>query len=51
LSGGGQDYLPFADPSVGLINDIRPAREILSDTVEAAERIIGTALPRPGQQF
>jgi hypothetical protein len=36
--------VPFAGQSVGLIHDIRPAREIIIDTVEEAERIIGSVM-------
>lgn len=49
LSGGGEDYVPFAGQSVGLIHDIRPARDIIIDTVEEAERIIGSVLHEPVQ--
>jgi HD-GYP domain-containing protein (c-di-GMP phosphodiesterase class II) len=52
MSGGGEDYVPFAGQSVGLIHDIRPAREIMIDTVEEAERIIGSVvMPQPVQHF
>jgi enoyl-[acyl-carrier protein] reductase II len=51
LSGGGEDYVPFAGQSVGLIHNIRPAREIMIDTVEDAERIIGSVMPQSVQHF
>jgi enoyl-[acyl-carrier protein] reductase II len=47
LSGGGEDYVPFAGQSVGLIHDIRPARDIMIDTIEDAERIISSVMPEP----
>jgi hypothetical protein len=49
LSGGGEDYVPFAGQSVGLIHDIRPAGDIIRDTIEEAERIIGSVMPEPVQ--
>jgi enoyl-[acyl-carrier protein] reductase II len=51
LSGGGEDYVPFAGQSVGLIHDIRPARDIIRDSIEAAERIIRGVMPEYVQQF
>jgi enoyl-[acyl-carrier protein] reductase II len=45
LPGGGEDYVPFAGQSVGLIHDIRSARDIISDTITEAERIIGSVMP------
>jgi len=41
LAGGGQNHLPFAGQSVGLIHDVRPAGQILRQTVEEADRILG----------
>lgn len=38
LAGGGHDYVPFA----GLIHDIRPAGNIIRDTVDEAERVLST---------
>jgi hypothetical protein len=49
LSGGGEDHVPFAGQSVGLIHDIRPAGDIIRDTIEEAERIIGSVMPEPVQ--
>jgi hypothetical protein len=43
--------VPFAGQSVGLIHDIRPAREIMIDTIDEAERIIGSVMPEPVQHF
>ena len=40
LAGGGQDHVPFAGQSVGLIHDVRPAGQILRETVEEADRIL-----------
>jgi enoyl-[acyl-carrier protein] reductase II len=51
LSGGGEDYVPFAGQSVGLIHDIRPARDIMIDTIEDAERIIRSVIPESVQHF
>ena len=45
LSGGGQDYVPFAGQSVGLIHEIRPARDIVSQTVAEAEQILRSFMP------
>ena len=39
--GGGQEYVPFAGQSVGLVDEVRPAGEILRQTVEGADRILG----------
>jgi enoyl-[acyl-carrier protein] reductase II len=51
LSGGGEDYVPFAGQSVGLIHDIRPARDIIIETIEEAERILSSVMPSPSQHF
>jgi len=48
LSGGGEDYVPFAGQSVGLIHEIRPARDIVSQTVAEAEQILRSFMP-PGR--
>jgi enoyl-[acyl-carrier protein] reductase II len=40
LAGGGEDMVPFAGQSVGLVRDIRPAAEIVRDTVEEADGIL-----------
>jgi nitronate monooxygenase/enoyl-[acyl-carrier protein] reductase II len=40
LAGRGQEYVPFAGQSVGLIHDIRPAADIISRTVADAELIL-----------
>jgi enoyl-[acyl-carrier protein] reductase II len=45
LSGGGQDYVPFAGQSVGLIHDIRPAGDIVRHAIEEAEQILSTLVP------
>jgi hypothetical protein len=47
LSGGGEGYVPFAGQSVGLIHDIRPARDIVSETVEQAEQIVRSLMAAP----
>ncbi len=39
-AGGGEDYVPFAGQSVGLIDEIRPAADIVSRTVAQAELIL-----------
>jgi enoyl-[acyl-carrier protein] reductase II len=40
LAGGGQETVPFAGQSVGLVHDIRPAADLVRDTVEEADRIL-----------
>jgi enoyl-[acyl-carrier protein] reductase II len=40
LAGRGHEYVPFAGQSVGLVNDVRPAREIISRTLAEAEVIL-----------
>jgi enoyl-[acyl-carrier protein] reductase II len=50
LSGGGEDYAPFAGQSVGLIHDIRPAADIVRRTVEEAEQILSSVLHEPALQ-
>jgi enoyl-[acyl-carrier protein] reductase II len=40
VAGGGQQYVPFAGQSVGLIHEVRPAGEIVRRTVEEAELIL-----------
>jgi enoyl-[acyl-carrier protein] reductase II len=40
LSGSGHEYVPFAGQSVGLVNDILPAAEILRRVVTEADRIM-----------
>ena len=50
LSGGGQDYVPFAGQSVGLIHDIRPAGDIVTTTVEEAEQILASLLRESAAQ-
>jgi nitronate monooxygenase/enoyl-[acyl-carrier protein] reductase II len=40
LSGGGEEYAPFAGQSVGLIHDVRPAAEIVREVVDEAEQIL-----------
>jgi hypothetical protein len=47
LSGGGEGYVPFAGQSVGLIHDIRPARDIVSETVKQAEQIVLSLMAAP----
>ena len=37
LAGNGHEYTPFAGQSVGLINDILPAAEIVRRTVARAQ--------------
>jgi enoyl-[acyl-carrier protein] reductase II len=48
LAGGGEQYVPFAGQSVGLIHDIRPAADIVRDTVMEAEHIIRALADRVG---
>lgn len=43
LAGGGDEYMPFAGQSVGLISEVLPAAEIILRTVEDAERLLVTA--------
>jgi enoyl-[acyl-carrier protein] reductase II len=50
LSGGGEDYAPFAGQSVGLIHDIRPAGDIVRRTVEEAEQILSSVMHEPALQ-
>jgi enoyl-[acyl-carrier protein] reductase II len=50
LSGGGQDYVPFAGQSVGLIHDIRPAGDIVATAVEEAEQILSSLLRESASQ-
>ena len=50
MSGGGQDYVPFAGQSVGLIHDIRPAGDIVTTTVEEAEQILTSLLRESASQ-
>jgi enoyl-[acyl-carrier protein] reductase II len=45
LSGGGEDYVPFAGESVGLIRDIRPAADIVRQTMEEAEEVLRRLMP------
>jgi enoyl-[acyl-carrier protein] reductase II len=45
LAGGGEEYLPFAGQSVGLIRDIRSARDIIRQTMEEAEQILYSLTP------
>jgi len=40
LHGRGDEYLPFAGQSTGLINDIRPAADIIAITITEAERTL-----------
>ncbi len=42
LAGGGHEYVPFAGQSAGLVHDIRPAGDIIRDTVAEAEQVIST---------
>ena len=39
-AGGGEDHVPFAGQSVGLVRDVMPAAEILRHVVAGAERVI-----------
>jgi len=54
LSGRGHEYVPFAGQSVGLINDIRSARDIVTSAVAEAEQILSglssTIGPRAARQ-
>ena len=49
LNGGGEQYVPFAGQSVGLVHDIQPAAEIVRNTVAEATRILAD-LSRVGLQ-
>jgi nitronate monooxygenase/enoyl-[acyl-carrier protein] reductase II len=40
LAGGGQEHVPFAGQSVGLVRDIRPAADIVRDAVAEADRVL-----------
>jgi len=42
--GGGHEYVPFAGQSAGLIRDVRPAAEIVRDTVAQAEAILASTM-------
>jgi enoyl-[acyl-carrier protein] reductase II len=39
-SGRGHEYLPFSGQTVGMIEDVLPAREIVRSLVEGAERAL-----------
>ncbi|HEY7076189.1 MAG TPA: nitronate monooxygenase [Solirubrobacteraceae bacterium] len=45
LAGGGHEVLAFAGQSAGLVHDVRPAGEIVAETVEQAEVILGRLVP------
>ncbi|HJV13037.1 MAG TPA: hypothetical protein VJ625_04015 [Propionibacteriaceae bacterium] len=45
LAGGGEQYVPFAGQSVGLIRDIRPAHDIVRQPMEEAEQILYALTP------
>jgi enoyl-[acyl-carrier protein] reductase II len=49
-AGGGEEYVPFAGQSVGLIRDIRPARDIVRQTMEEAEQILYSLTPASARQ-
>ena len=51
LNGRGDEYLPFAGQTTGLINHIRPAAEIIATTITEAERMLeqGHQWLRPNQ--
>jgi enoyl-[acyl-carrier protein] reductase II len=40
LDGGGEQYVPFAGQSAGLVQEVLPAAEIVRRTVDEAERIL-----------
>jgi hypothetical protein len=42
LQGGGQQYVPFAGQSAGLISEVLPADRIVARTVREAERILAS---------
>jgi enoyl-[acyl-carrier protein] reductase II len=42
LQGGGQEHVPFAGQSAGLISEVLPADRIVAGTVHEAERILAT---------
>jgi nitronate monooxygenase/enoyl-[acyl-carrier protein] reductase II len=42
--GGGHEYVPFAGQSAGLIHDVRPAAEIVRETVAQAEAILASTM-------
>jgi enoyl-[acyl-carrier protein] reductase II len=45
-AGRGHEYAPFAGQSSGLVDDVRPAAEIVRQTVEQAEEILITLATR-----
>jgi nitronate monooxygenase/enoyl-[acyl-carrier protein] reductase II len=46
LAGDGHEYTPFAGQSVGLIDDILPAAEIIRRTVGEAQNALARAVVR-----
>ena len=40
LAGGGEEYVPFAGQSVGLVREILPAAEIVRRVIAEAERVL-----------
>jgi NAD(P)H-dependent flavin oxidoreductase YrpB (nitropropane dioxygenase family) len=49
LAGGGEGHVPFAGQGVGLVRDIRPAAEIVRETLAEAERILTALSPSSGR--
>lgn len=50
IAGRGHEYVPFAGQSVGLIHDIRPARDIVERTIAEAELILLNLAAQPTSQ-
>ena len=40
LAGGGEEYVPFAGQSAGLVHEILPAAEIVRRVIAEAERVL-----------
>jgi enoyl-[acyl-carrier protein] reductase II len=49
LAGGGQEYVPFAGQSVGLVDEVLPAAEIVHRTCEQAAAILGELATQRGR--
>ncbi len=44
--GRGDEYIPFAGQTVGLINDVRPAADIVRSVLDGAAAALATATAR-----
>ena len=49
LAGGGQEYVPFAGQSVGLVDEVLPAAEIVHRTCAQAAAILGELAKQRGR--